>query len=1024
MSLKNLSLVALLICWVPQWLLAQHRQASKVYTRQQMEVFQPNDPLTTPANFFERHAHLMGVDAHSTFELERRLEGKGGWVHHHFRQVYKSVPVLGSRYSLHQKAGRLINATGYYLPYLEVDVEPNIDPDRALAIAMQHLGAQTYLWELPAKGPFAASYKQPVPKLYIMDTAYPAVSEHYSLVYEIDLYSAEPYDRQRLLVDAHHGYVIQQLPLLCGHAVPATGDTHYYGEREFIVDSVAAHEYHLHDPTRGGGIFTYSGSDDNLVKHEDTHWDLTNEHHHEAAIDAHFCASAFYDYLLDQFDWNGLGNQGEAMHAVVNGGDFVNAFWNGDYALFGDGNCNNGPLTTLDVVAHEFTHGLTDYTSNLVYAGESGAINESMSDVFGKALEFYIDPDHFTWIIGHTFLETDFAVPFRSFENPNEFEHPKTYKGDFWFDESGVHTNSSVGNHWFYSLVTGGSGVNEHGETYTINPLTIAQAMQIVFTVQSTYLTPSSNYSFYAKSAILAAEAHFGEGAPEVESVRQAWKKVGLPYASTEPIIDLAVAFEGFFVNTCMADEFYTLRFAVTNTGGLPYTPDLEGTFRLSSAAASEDLIQMIDLEILPGQTVTYTIDDFLWIDENNTVFANVRVDVFNDAVFGNDSDNIYIINSLYPDHELELLSASIVEPNCFDHLRTFSFRIRNNSCNTLPTGAAISVQMSHELGALEWSDDFVIPHDLAPRATYTVVATLDVPPHLGEVLSVDLIYEPDNDLTNNDRVISLHPVKSVLSAPYTMDFSPSSTLNDDILRFFGELPLKEYEGEFYFATSSFFPDAQANLCADPLENFNSFARETMTICAQFTGAYMLDFDLIQFRNPESSSSPELSDFTTMVHLSWEDINTGIREDQLIYGQVEGEIVHHQFALPQDFQGQLLFEFVNVSGTFDDATYFDFDVNLLDNLTFTEEVVSTQDVSAKTPLVVHPNPSKGQLSLQHPAVPLGLQIRNLQGQIIVELGADANLNQLDLSDLPNGYYLLSVDYPDGLQYTEAVVKAQ
>ena len=204
-------------------------------------------------------------------------------------------------------------------------------------------------------------------------------------------------------------------------------------------------------------------------------------------------------------------------------------------------------------------HGITDFTSDLIYSDESGAINESMSDIFAKGLEFFEDPDNFEWTIGHSFLETEFAEPFRSFVDPNLFRHPKMYNGQFWYDGGGVHTNSSVGNHWFYLLVNGGSAMNEAGVEYDIQGIGMNKALQIVFLTQTSALTPNSTYSFYNESSTIVAEELYGIGSTEALNVLEAWKAVGVSQINPQELEDeltLAVSIPESSLKFCLVDEY------------------------------------------------------------------------------------------------------------------------------------------------------------------------------------------------------------------------------------------------------------------------------------------------------------------------------------------------------------------------------------------------------------------------------------------------------------------------------------
>jgi len=95
-------------------------------------------------------------------------------------------------------------------------------------------------------------------------------------------------------------------------------------------------------------------------------------------------------------------------------------------------------LTSLDIIAHELTHGVTSYSAKLIYSNESGALNESFSDIFGTAVNFYARPDSARWDMGH-----DIGHVFRSLINPKSCGHPDTYLGNYWYsgagDNGGVH---------------------------------------------------------------------------------------------------------------------------------------------------------------------------------------------------------------------------------------------------------------------------------------------------------------------------------------------------------------------------------------------------------------------------------------------------------------------------------------------------------------------------------------------------------------------------------------------------------
>ena len=145
---------------------------------------------------------------------------------------------------------------------------------------------------------------------------------------------------------------------------------------------------------------------------DDNFWDLRNAELDEAAIDAHYGAEMTYDYWLTAHDWESYDGNGSKMQSYVHWGiNWLNATWNGRFARFGDG--PGTPLTYIDIVAHEFTHGLIGSTARLVYRNESGALNESFCDIFGTLVEFHALGDSALWKLGIP------QNPFRDMSDPN-----------------------------------------------------------------------------------------------------------------------------------------------------------------------------------------------------------------------------------------------------------------------------------------------------------------------------------------------------------------------------------------------------------------------------------------------------------------------------------------------------------------------------------------------------------------------------------------------------------------------------
>ncbi|RJQ67376.1 M4 family peptidase [Pseudonocardiaceae bacterium YIM PH 21723] len=187
---------------------------------------------------------------------------------------------------------------------------------------------------------------------------------------------------------------------------------------------------------------------------------------------------------------------------------FANAFWDGTQMAFGQG------LSTIDITAHELTHGVTEHTSNLVYQGESGALNEAMSDIFGA---FVNQANGATgaskWAIG----EGSALGVIRDMANPPAHQQPDTYSKfvQTTGDNGGVHTNSGIANKLAF-LVT--DGENFGGQD--IKGIGSAKAIQLFWLVENT-LTSSSDYKAFGQTVNAACKQLAGSGTLTEEDCTQ-----------------------------------------------------------------------------------------------------------------------------------------------------------------------------------------------------------------------------------------------------------------------------------------------------------------------------------------------------------------------------------------------------------------------------------------------------------------------------------------------------------------------
>jgi Zn-dependent metalloprotease len=251
-------------------------------------------------------------------------------------------------------------------------------------------------------------------------------------------------------------------------------------------------------------------------------------------INAYDSAGVVRTFFKQVLNRDSIDNR--SLDLVLNvhfGKAFNNAFWDGDEMTFGDGDgvIFSGFARSLDVVAHELAHGVTQFASGLIYKDESGALNEHFSDVFGTAITQWFNeesPEDADWLIGDEIMGPDlYGEALRSMSNPGtaydnpilgEDPQPAHYADRFTGsgDNGGVHINSGIPNRVFYLVAT------ELGDTLV--------AARIWYHALH-FLKPSSTFaqaaSQVAESArILVKAGAVDKGATQI--VRGAWRTVGV----------------------------------------------------------------------------------------------------------------------------------------------------------------------------------------------------------------------------------------------------------------------------------------------------------------------------------------------------------------------------------------------------------------------------------------------------------------------------------------------------------------
>lgn len=490
-------------------------------------------------------SQVLELGQDDDFRLVKTDSDYLGYRHYHYQQYHRGIPVRFAIYKAHVLGSKLVSMNGNFFP-VQQQGAASLSEETALQAAIDATGADVYKWELPVEeawlklitgDPFAGF--TPHGELVYIFNQGKQNPESMRLAWEFDIYAHEPMSRADVYVDAQTGEIVFRNEMI--HTADANGiaETLYSGTQNIVTDSTAS-GFRLRESGRAQGVETYNMQTGqnygNAVDFTDSDnfWDNVNPQEDEVATDAHWGAEMTFDYFFQNFNWNSYDNQGSKLISYVHyGQSYVNAFWNGSVMTYGDGGSGYNPFPALDVCGHEFSHGLTGNSAALVYQNEPGALNESFSDIFGTAIEFFARPSNANFRIGEDLT----GGGLRNMANPNQHNNPDTYFGTNWYtgtgDNGGVHTNSGVQNFWFYLLTGGGAGVNDHGDPYSVTGIGISSAAAISFRNLTVYLGANSEYDDARFYSIQSAIDLYGACSTEMIQTANAWYAVGVGNAWT-----------------------------------------------------------------------------------------------------------------------------------------------------------------------------------------------------------------------------------------------------------------------------------------------------------------------------------------------------------------------------------------------------------------------------------------------------------------------------------------------------------
>lgn len=492
----------------------------------------PEIVLTTRERAFEAtvahvhaHRHIWGIrDARSELTLARSRTDELGMHHVRMRQTVRGVPVwLGEMLAHYDAAGRLVEIAAVWAPGVhDVDTTPSLSLEDAVAKAGAAMRAERPELEgdeLAVERPELVVFAPPGrPPALAWHVALRALGDHAAL--------------ERALVDAKTGEVLDRFDDIQTIAATATGST---GKSRAIEVSQSGATYQMIDAGRKVTTYTtnnqqITGNGTLLTSNSLTTWDQAAPVGKGAAVDAHYHAEQIYDFYKKAFNRNGIDGKGATIVSRVHFGQgYENANWDGTRMTYGDGGARLKNLAAaLDVAAHEFTHGVTTSESNLIYQNESGALNESISDVMGAIIEHALVPsDKDNLVLGEGVLV---GQPYlRSMVNPSAASPPQPAHMTKFIkttqDNGGVHYNSGIPNNAFALMTVGGA--NPVSKISMPKGIGWDASAKVWYRMNADLLTSGSNFAAAAAASARAAK-DLGLTQTEQDIVECAWIAVGV----------------------------------------------------------------------------------------------------------------------------------------------------------------------------------------------------------------------------------------------------------------------------------------------------------------------------------------------------------------------------------------------------------------------------------------------------------------------------------------------------------------
>lgn len=521
--------------------------------------------LLTPGELFTTYkSFFLEGEAHQMVLLKQWTDNVVGMDHYKYQQEYHGLRVEGAQFIEHIEPDGYTRFAKGKISELDADF-PNITHSTESAALNTLLSALDFEnafdwawedleWEQELKDdlgdPLATYYPLGQGELLwaLENTTKLGANidkNKYHLAWYFEVLCLDPNFHMGYYVDAITGEVFKEESL---RHYDGTANTFTYGNKTIDTKyrGFPYGNYLLEANTDGRNFETRYYDNDkgwgrlNKITDGDDFWETNNQE----GTTGHYHVQKSWDYFKDVHGREGFDDDGVEIRVQVdmdNDGTRWDQVGKRDYIFIGEESDGTSHTRALDMVGHEFTHGVIKRIAGLPYRNEHGALNESFSDIFGTLIQYH-EEGTIDWEL---FEDIGLTNP-RNMANPNSggihiydgncnvtLGQPDTYEGTYWYsgyacDYGGVHVNSGVQNHWFYLFVNGGTGVNDHNDGYAVSGVGIDRAEELVYFALDNLIVEGDEYVDAREATMLAAEMLRWKCSNLYRQVTNAWFAVGV----------------------------------------------------------------------------------------------------------------------------------------------------------------------------------------------------------------------------------------------------------------------------------------------------------------------------------------------------------------------------------------------------------------------------------------------------------------------------------------------------------------